>query len=573
MRMRSCGLAAAVFLLLSGSDASALTDEELYAIYGGSYCSPSVFDGDYYLNRYPDLRASGINTVASACVNWVNSGMGQGREAHPRFSPYEYVNLHGDLRYFGSDYRGATWHYVNNGVAEKRLGRITTPEVFEYGFYTAKYPELRTLSLFEAERHFFQTGMYGGRHAAPRFNVLDYLSIHSDLRAAFGTDTLAATKHYLLHGLSEGRLGSRDLTIANSKLKLRASWWVAGAIDSLVHNGREFVNNYDHGRQISVAYSYNNVGECDNPTENGTMRDGRGLTSSSVLLSSTQLSTNALSTTNRPAYWLRAGDSTQFCPAGTGVQNTTVLSNDTIQKTVSLGAFNNPSLIKFDIRVTTSKAAGAMNIEAPSVYLNQEFNRAYKLDLLSGQLVSIPFPSEVIEPVVYTTSDGNHAIGGFAEDQTGGYAHYVAFSFPVPGDSVNSTNKFSVVFNRLSTAAGSLPMTAYLAAGTQAEVIEALKTAYRSTVSPSLAALVRANFQSTFYRTKYPDLSSLSHEQLLLHYYIHGMREGRTANSGYDPQQYMLQNAAARAEYDGTKDYARVFRMWALERGVVPPAL
>ncbi len=44
-----------------------------------------------------------------------------------------------------------------------------------------------------------------------------------------------------------------------------ASDRVAGAIDSIVWNNVEFVNQWDHGRELQLAVT-NNSGECYNPT-------------------------------------------------------------------------------------------------------------------------------------------------------------------------------------------------------------------------------------------------------------------------------------------------------------------
>ena len=48
----------------------------------------------------------------------------------------------------------------------------------------------------------------------------------------------------------------------------------AGAVDSLTWKDKEFLNSYDHGRQLQMAMTVQNHGECWNPTEAGGRSDG-----------------------------------------------------------------------------------------------------------------------------------------------------------------------------------------------------------------------------------------------------------------------------------------------------------
>ena len=60
---------------------------------------------------------------------------------------------------------------------------------------------------------------------------------------------------------------------------------VAGAIHSLTWNGKEFIDSFDHGRQLQSAANFDCGGrftpETFNPTEAGSRRNGAGATSSS----------------------------------------------------------------------------------------------------------------------------------------------------------------------------------------------------------------------------------------------------------------------------------------------------
>jgi hypothetical protein len=73
-----------------------------------------------------------------------------------------------------------------------------------------------------------------------------------------------------------------------SEIVITTTSRVAGAIDSLTWDGREFIDSHDHGRQMQSASNLDLGGgffnECFNPTEAGSMHDGAGPTSTSRLL-------------------------------------------------------------------------------------------------------------------------------------------------------------------------------------------------------------------------------------------------------------------------------------------------
>ena len=64
--------------------------------------------------------------------------------------------------------------------------------------------------------------------------------------------------------------------ISNEVMEVAISARDAGAVCSLVYDGQEFVNDHDHGRQLQVAWFYNDLDEAYNPTEAGAAKDGVG---------------------------------------------------------------------------------------------------------------------------------------------------------------------------------------------------------------------------------------------------------------------------------------------------------
>ena len=133
---------------------------------------------------------------------------------------YNYIASNNDLiSAFGIDIEAAKSHYTNYGISE---GRSLTS--FSASDYLAKYSDLsdafgndQTLAL----KHYIQSGYEEGRTdssigsssgsttASPKalsdFEALNYIASYSDLISVFGTNTSAASSHYVNNGYAEGR--------------------------------------------------------------------------------------------------------------------------------------------------------------------------------------------------------------------------------------------------------------------------------------------------------------------------------------------------------------------------------
>lgn len=111
---------------------------------------------------------------------------------------------------------------------------------------------------------------------------------------------------------------SRELALAgrsagNEIIRISSSPTMAGAINSLVWNGKEFINNFDHGRQYQVAWIIDGddlgiCGECRNPTEAGGRYDKEWTKPSSSRLLDMKYSGNVMTTSSHPAYWMKPGE-------------------------------------------------------------------------------------------------------------------------------------------------------------------------------------------------------------------------------------------------------------------------
>lgn len=189
---------------------------------------------------------------------------------------------------------------------------------------------------------------------------------------------------------------------------------LAGAIHSLTWNGREFIDSFDHGRQLQSASAFDNGtpwenSEQFNPTEAGSVRDSAGPTSTSRLLHKVA-GPDFLQTTIQMSYWLPPG----FTSGGKPAKNTAVLSNHLLTKRVQIGYKNLSNVI--DYRVTFSVPAGERHtraqFEAVTGYMPAEFHKFYAVVPEKAELQPLdPGPGEQPHPVIAANEAGTHAMG------------------------------------------------------------------------------------------------------------------------------------------------------------------
>ena len=205
----------------------------------------------------------------------------------------------------------------------------------------------------------------------------------------------------------------------NSEIVIKTTSRMAGAIESLQWAGKEFINASDHGRELQTCWNGNAgidpiADETFNPTEAGSLDDGRGASSSSRLLE-IQATGNQLETLSQPAFWLNPSQTSGGKPA----RNKTILSNDRLRKRVVIGCKNLPHAI--DYQLTVSLAPEDHNtrcvIEALTGYMPPEFDQFQVFDPKTGKLAPVDDgPGEQPLPLVFSTADGKYAMGVFSRE-------------------------------------------------------------------------------------------------------------------------------------------------------------
>ena len=204
---------------------------------------------------------------------------------------------------------------------------------------------------------------------------------------------------------------------AKSEIVIRTSTRVAGAIDSLQWNGKEFIDAWDHGRELQTAWN-GNAGtdpadtETFNPTEGGSRDDDRGPKSSSKLLK-IRASKNRLDTLSQPAFWLQPGEKSE----GRLARNKSILSADRLRKHVVIGCKGLPNAI--DYQVTATLASEDHNtrcvMEALTGYMPPEFDHFWSFDPATGAIKPLDSgPAAQSQPLIFSTADGNYAMGAYS---------------------------------------------------------------------------------------------------------------------------------------------------------------
>ena len=224
------------------------------AIYNGVDYGP-VYNYEYYINRYPDLKAAFGSNKDAALAHFVNNGMREGRQASEDFDVFSYKNSYPDLKKaFGNDLPSYYKHYLNNGIKEGRtkttgVTEILYPDtiyngvdysaVYDFNFYVNKYPDIKAAfgnNDTAVLAHFVNNGMKEGRQGCADFDVKSYRNAYQDLRKAFGTNYTLYYLHYIKSGKKENRKATGVTTLQNAVT---------------VYNGVDYSKVYDYNYYLN----------------------------------------------------------------------------------------------------------------------------------------------------------------------------------------------------------------------------------------------------------------------------------------------------------------------------------
>jgi len=257
-----------------------------------------------------------------------------------------------------------------------------------------------------------------------------------------------------------------------SEIVIRTTSRLAGAIDSLRWNGKEFIDSADHGRQLQSASNLDAGSpisdETCNPTEAGSRDDGAGPKSSSVLLS-LKAEGATLETRSRMAFWLKPGQKSGPNLA----KNTTVVSDHILSKKVTIGFRGLPNVIEYTATFTLPRGEKhtASTFEALTGYMPAEFSRFLVYDPATKEAKPISYgPGEQPLPLIFSTPAGGHAMGIYSSEPKTSYGR-----FRFEREKVVKWNSVFRVKQPEGIPAGDYAYRNFVAVGTLEDVIASLR--------------------------------------------------------------------------------------------------
>lgn len=275
------------------------------------------------------------------------------------------------------------------------------------------------------------------------------LSFGSLLGSCFGNEALARTDQIVWP--SPGKTAQIRGSFHNSEIVITTSSRTAGAIDSLKWAGREFIDNADHGRELQSASSFDGKGECLNPTEAGSLRDGAGPYSTSRI-EQLLVHDHSFETLTRMAYWVGPGDTSPGCHGATA-NVSSPLSDHLIQKKVTIGFEGIPNAIAHEVTFVVPSPYSQATFEILTAYMNAAFNTFWTFHLETGELNPLDHQAgEQKLPIVFATADKSHAMGVYSPTKIGEKEPtYGRFDF---SNGRHPTVKWNAVFRMKDLAPG-----------------------------------------------------------------------------------------------------------------------
>src|SRR6478672_2901207 len=344
-------------------------------------------------------------------------------------------------------------------------------------------------------------------------------------------------------------------------LTVSTSTQFGGAVSSIKWGGKEYINNWDHGRQLGLDSQFFNRYICYNPYETGSFNDGKGPTSTSKVLS-LSASGNRLEATTQMAWYYYpfletnqpeayCGDPSQWLPV---THYTSPLSNYRVHKTVTIGFADIPNVIEYLVEqfVPEPVQKGLNYVVAVA---NYDFSSLRSWDVVSKDYRDVRALAGVDDRIkVISTPDGNYAMGWYAPELLQPYRDDVGvvnwwlivpptMSYPDPNDPTKPDLNYACVHfgssNRYNSfnGPGSTYDRAYLVIGNLDQVKEGL-----TRVHTKFTALD----PEVFNWSEYLAINNLGFlatpEAAQNHWLTQGISQGLTASKIFSASQYLQLN-------------------------------
>jgi hypothetical protein len=188
----------------------------------------------------------------------------------------------------------------------------------------------------------------------------------------------------------------------------------AGAVHSFKWGDMEFIDSFDHGRELQSAVVFDDLAGCFNPTEAGSANDYRSGNSSSRVLKAT-VQRGHLLTSVDAAFWLAPGQETRTCGKHSKLRNAvnnSLRAGYIIEKDVKFGINEVKNALEWVVHFTVPEPHASADFEVLTGYMPAIFSVSRELDIKTGQL-SAPMPPEHdrLRPLVVSAPDDRFAMG------------------------------------------------------------------------------------------------------------------------------------------------------------------
>ncbi|WP_124830898.1 MULTISPECIES: hypothetical protein [Burkholderia] len=260
---------------------------------------------------------------------------------------------------------------------------------------------------------------------------------------------LFATSTHVFAALGDGVIEKR---VEDSTIRVETSARFGGAVSSLIFRGVQYVDTWDHGRELQSAASFDRLGECFNPTEAGSSADKKLSTTSTKVIAA-EVGSDWIATKADMAFWLPPGyNYKRKCgdgdyPAVTRAVNTHIRGGYILDKRISIGTPVVPNVVVDRVTYVVPEAHRFGTFEAATVYTPVNFSKRYVFNPDTGDISPTNFFGEQSQPVILATEDGSSAIGVFSEKLPQDKRGYGTFTY-------SNTQKINCVFREKDISAG-----------------------------------------------------------------------------------------------------------------------
>jgi hypothetical protein len=250
------------------------------------------------------------------------------------------------------------------------------------------------------------------------------------------------------------------ITISNGQLTVKTCTHDAGAVCSVTLRGAEYIDDYDHGRQLQSASSFSGLGEAFNPTEAGSELDGVNPSRSTSRLIASWRTADTLATYSQMAFWRPV--------------NGAYISQHTLNKRVAVLPGNKIEY-SAQFNVPAGESHSSATFEVLTGYMPENFSMFWTYNPVTQSIGALSDgPGEQSLPVIFATPDGQHAMGAWSPElpqaawPTAGYGRWRF--------TPERVVKWNTVY-RYANPSGSYHFRVYVFVGTFGEVVESMRSA------------------------------------------------------------------------------------------------